>query len=67
MIIELCEANEMASLLDILEQERFDVVTYPCLDRCEACFMGPYAYVDAKLYEADDPTTLLEMIRQVKM
>lgn len=62
MVVELCEANEIALYVAQLEENAIDVVTYPCLDRCEACVWRAYAYVDGGLLESDSARELLDAI-----
>ena len=66
MIIEMCEANEMALYAGELEAEGMDVVTYSCLDRCAACVLRAYAYVNGELVEADRAAEVLAQIRRRK-
>lgn len=66
MIVEICASNEMASYVDTLESEGFEIVTYSCLDRCEFCILRPYAYADGKLLETTDPEALLGLLRAMK-
>ncbi len=66
MIIEFCASNEMASYIDTLESEGFEVVAYSCLDRCEFCVLGPYAYANGTILETADPDVLLSQLRALK-
>ncbi len=66
MIVEICASNELASYVDALESEGFEVVTYSCLDRCESCIAEPYAYADGKLLETTDPEALFALLRAMK-
>ena len=66
MIVELCASNDMASYIDLLESEGFDVVAYSCLDRCELCILRPFAFADGQLLETADPDSLLSLLRAMK-
>ncbi|MFC4769366.1 DUF1450 domain-containing protein [Effusibacillus consociatus] len=66
MIIEVCETNEARQLIDQIHAVFPDVelVIHPCLDRCNACFLIPFAIVDGELIEAYSPEQLLQKIKQ---
>lgn len=63
MLIELCESNELALFYTELERMGFDVIPYPCLDRCDACAVSAYAFADGELIEAEDAATLLQRLQ----
>ena len=67
MIIEICSANEMIGCIEELEKEGFEVVAYPCLDRCGNCFVTPFVYADGDLIEGIDTDAVLQVIRQMKL
>lgn len=65
MLIELCESNELARFIDELERMGFDVLSHPCLDRCDACAVSAYAFADGELVEAEDAGTLLRRLQNL--
>ena len=62
MIVEVCQSNEIVSLVQELEKRGVDVVTYTCLDRCPVCVLRAFAFVDGDLLEADSAEELLDAV-----
>lgn len=64
-MIEICETNEVRELIENLRTlyPDADIVTYSCLDRCNACFLTLFAFVDGELIEAYSPEQLLAKIK----
>lgn len=65
-LLEVCASNELAARQDELESEGFEVVVYDCLDRCETCFLCPYAFANGTLIERDEIVELLQALRAQK-
>ncbi len=67
MLLELCSSNAMADLIYYLQEEGHEVITYPCLDRCERCVDHPYVYADGMLVEGPDTITVIKMISLLQL
>ncbi len=65
MLIELCESNQMMAVNEILENANFEVITYPCLDRCVDCANSPYAMVEGIYLEGNDTHQLLQLLMEI--
>ncbi|WP_018131621.1 DUF1450 domain-containing protein [Effusibacillus pohliae] len=65
MVIELCETNEARELIGQIRASHptADIVVHPCLNRCNACLLALFAFVDGELLEAYSPEQLLDKIK----
>ncbi|ASS75021.1 hypothetical protein CIG75_08490 [Tumebacillus algifaecis] len=64
MVIEICETNETAKLINQLRItfHDADIVAYACLNRCAGCFLCYVALIDGVLIEAISAEQLLHKI-----
>lgn len=64
MLLEVCQSNEITRHIEKLEEDGFDVIVYPCLDRCERCPVFVYAYADGDLVECGRAASLIRTLRE---
>ncbi len=67
MLLELCSSNAMAELIFQLQEDGNEVISYPCLDRCERCIDFPFVYADGMLVEGPDTITVTQIISLLQM
>lgn len=67
MVIEICETNEAREWIPRIKElyPEADVVVYPCMNRCNACFLTLFVLLDGELVEAYSPEQLLEKMRTI--
>jgi uncharacterized protein YuzB (UPF0349 family) len=65
-VIEICETNEARELIDQIRclSPDAEIVVHRCLDRCSACFLTLFVYIDGELIEAYSPEQLLARIKE---
>ena len=49
-----------------LEAQGMEVITYPCLERCEDCLLRPYAFANGRWVERETAQELLTELLQLQ-